>query len=242
MVNSVKKYRIAFTRKNLRIGYPEEMPKLKQKLYYVLPREQALRTNYIKHIIAKSIESPLCRMCGKCGESVQHIVSGCDKLAQKDYKRRYNNVAKKFHWDLCKRHDIVRQDKWHDHIPDSVAENASVKLLFDINIQCDNVIEARRPDIVVIDKKEKVCIIVDIAVPADRRVEEKEPEKVEKYQDLKRETGRMWELESASSTSSVVPPGIDKRIEKLDIPCYIVDMQKTALLGTARILWKILEM
>ena len=38
-------------------------------------------------------------------------------------------------------------------------------------------IEARRPDIVVIDKKEKVCIIVDIAVPADRRVEEKNKKK-----------------------------------------------------------------
>ena len=37
-------------------------------------------------------------------------------------------------------------------------------------------IEVRRPEIVVIDKKERVCIIVDIAVPADRRVEEKERE------------------------------------------------------------------
>ena len=36
-------------------------------------QEQALRTNYIKHHIEKSIDSPLCRMCGKLGESVQHI-------------------------------------------------------------------------------------------------------------------------------------------------------------------------
>ena len=53
-------------------------------------------------------------------------------------------------------------------------------------------IEARRSDIDVIDKKEKVCIIVDTALPADRRVEEKEQEKAEKYQDLKKEIGRMW--------------------------------------------------
>ena len=31
-------------------------------------QEQALRINYIKHHIDKSIDSPLCRMCGKCGE------------------------------------------------------------------------------------------------------------------------------------------------------------------------------
>ena len=52
-------------------------------------------------------------------------------------------------------------------------------------------IEARRPDIIVIDKKERNGLIIDIAVPADVRVEEKEREKVEKYQDLKREIGRL---------------------------------------------------
>ena len=155
-------------------------------------QEQALRTNYLKHNIDKGVDSPLCRMCGKCGESVQHIVSGCEKLAQKEYRRRHDNVAKKIHWDLCKKHETEHQEKWYYHIPSSVVDNDSVKFLWDISIQCDNVIEARRPDIVVIDKKEKVCISVDIAVPADRRVEEKEQEKVEKYQDLKREIGRMW--------------------------------------------------
>ena len=48
-------------------------------------------------------------------------------------------------------------------------------------------IEVRRPDIIVIDKKERKGLIIDIAVPADVRVEKKEREKVEKYQDLKRE-------------------------------------------------------
>ena len=53
---------------------------------------------------------------------------------------------------------------------------------------------ARRPDIVLIDKKEREGIIIDIAVPADVRVGKKEREEVEKYQDLKREIGRLWRL------------------------------------------------
>ena len=81
-------------------------------------QEQALRSNYIKHHNDKSIDSPLCRMCGKCGESVQHIVSGCEKLAQKEYKRRHDNVAKMIHWDLCKKHGLEHQEKWYDHIPE----------------------------------------------------------------------------------------------------------------------------
>ena len=60
-------------------------------------------------------------------------------------------------------------------------ENEGVKVLWDINVQCDNVIEARRRNIILIDKKERKSIIIDIAVPADVRVGEKEREKMEMY-------------------------------------------------------------
>ena len=63
-----------------------------------------------------------------------------------------------------------------------------------MNIQCDHVIEARRPDIVVVNKQERKCTIIDIAVPADKGIAEKENEKVEKYQDLKREIARTWNM------------------------------------------------
>ena len=204
------------TRKNHGIWLSRGDLKVETEAFLYATQEQALRKNYIKHNIDKSIDSPLCRMCGKCAEIVQHIVSGCEILAQKEYKRRHDNIAKKIHWDLCKRHEIEDQEKCYDHIPDSVVENDNVKLLWDINIQCDKVIEARRPDIVVIDKKEKVCIIVDIAVLAERRVEEKEQEKVEKYQDLKREIGRMWGIRKVQVVLILigalrsVPKGFDK--------------------------------
>ena len=60
-------------------------------------QEYAIRTNSIKHHVDKTSESPLSRLCGKKGESVQHLVNGCEKLAQKEYKRRHEDVAKKFH-------------------------------------------------------------------------------------------------------------------------------------------------
>ena len=47
-------------------------------------------------------------------------------------------------------------------------------MFWDINVQCDNVIEETRPDIILIDKEEGKGIIIDIAVPADVRVGEKE--------------------------------------------------------------------
>ena len=45
-----------------------------------------------------------------------------------------------------------------------------------------------KPDVVVMDKKEEKCLIIDIARPFDTKISE---EKLEKYQDLKRELKRI---------------------------------------------------
>ena len=36
----------------------------------------------------------MCRMCGEKSESVGHLVSECSKLAQKEHKRKHDNVAR----------------------------------------------------------------------------------------------------------------------------------------------------
>ena len=56
-------------------------------------QEQALRTNYTKNKIDNTSEKPLCRMCGERGETVQHIICECKKLAQREYKRRHDTVG-----------------------------------------------------------------------------------------------------------------------------------------------------
>ena len=80
---------------------------------------------------------------------------------------------------------------WYEHAPEGAAENEEVKALWNMDVQCDNVMEARTPDIISIDKKERKGIIINIALPADVRVGEKERKKMEKYHDLKREIGRL---------------------------------------------------
>ena len=59
----------------------------------------------------------------KKGESVQHLVNGCEKWAQKEYKRRHENVAKKVHWDLCKENGLEHTEKWYKHVPEGAVEN-----------------------------------------------------------------------------------------------------------------------
>ena len=51
-------------------------------------QEQAITTNYVKHHIDKTSESPLCRLCGKKCESVQHLVHvcGCENWLRKNIR------------------------------------------------------------------------------------------------------------------------------------------------------------
>ena len=71
---------------------------------------------------------------------------------------------------------------------------------------------------------------------------------MEKYQDLKRETGKLWKLKIVEVVSVVIGAirsvlkEFDERIEKLGITNNVGVMQKTALLETERILRKVFEM
>ena len=71
------------------------------------------------------------------------------------------------------------------HNSEYILENETHKLLWDLEIQTDNLISGRRLDLVIITKKKKkkkkgkkkrTCRIVDFAVPADHRVKLKESE------------------------------------------------------------------
>ena len=66
--------------------------------------------------------------------------------------------------------------------------------MWDFSIQTDHVIETQRPDLVVVDKKERSCKIIDFAFPGDCKIEEKEKDKIEKYQDLGRELQKIWNV------------------------------------------------
>ena len=50
------------------------------------------------------------------------------------------------------------------------------------------------PDIIIKNNKEKTSTLIDVAIPADRNVVQKEGEKTLKYKSLCIEIQRMWKL------------------------------------------------
>ena len=126
----------------------------------------------------------------------------------------------------------------------------SHKLLWDFNIQTDHLIPARRPDLIIINKRKRICKIVDFAVPADHRINLKESEKKDKYLDLARELKKkktkLWNMKVTIvpiviGALGTVTKGFLKGLEDLEVSGRVETIQTTALLRTARILRRVLE-
>ena len=68
-----------------------------------------------------------------------------------------------------------------------------MNILWYFSIKIDHVIQAPRPDLVVLDKKEISCTIIDFPVPGDSTIQKKK-DKIEKYEDLGRELEKIWNV------------------------------------------------
>ena len=155
-------------------------------------------------------------------------------------------MARTIHWDLSGKCGLERNERWYDHVPESVLENDDYKLLRDFSVRTDHEIGARRPDLMIIDKRERSCQIIDVAIPEDGRVREKEDEKIKKYQDLAREVRGMLGVRSKVIPVVVealgsIPPRLKDNLKVIDVGISVELIQKCALLGSARILRKVLE-
>ena len=115
--------------------------------------------------------------------------------------------------------------------------------MWDFSIQTDHVIEVQRPDLVVVDKKERSCRIIDLAVPGGSRIVEKEllrkrMNKIEQYQDLGRELQKIWNLKVkiitlVAGSLGAIPKKFGNRLKQIGITAGTAHVQKTVLLGTS---------
>ena len=122
------------------------------------------------------------------------------------------------------------------------------KLLWDFDIHMDHLISARRPDLIIINKKKKkiTCKIIDFAVPVDKRIKLKEWEKKDKYLDLARELKKLWNMQVTIipiviGAFGTVTKGLLKGLEDLEVGGRVETIQTTILLRTARILRRVME-
>ena len=83
----------------------------------IAAQDNAMRMNHIKVRIDKTQQNSKCRLCGDRDETINHIISKCSKLAQREYKARHDWVGKVIHREMCKKFKFDHTNKWYMHNP-----------------------------------------------------------------------------------------------------------------------------
>ena len=148
-------------------------------------QEQAITTNYIRKHIFKTEHCDLCRVCLVEKETIEHIISGCVTLAPTKSLQRGDSVCKYIHALLLERHGFTEKKiGWYEHQPKSVEENEATNILWNFSFQTDHIIPHNKPDIVVVEKRKKEAINIDVAIPNDHNLGRKRLDKLRAYTDL----------------------------------------------------------
>ena len=113
--------------------------------------------------------------------------------------------------------------------------------------QEENACDKRHPyGIIIKNKKDKTCTPIDVAIPADRNVVQKEAEKKLKFKCLCIEIQRMCDLKCTIvpviiGATGIVTRSLRKNLESVPGKQSIDSLQKTAILGTSHIIRKVLQ-
>ena len=125
------------------------------------------------------------------------MATKCEKMLGHDYMRRHNEVVKCIHMLLCKKYKIEDSGKkLRSHSVQQIVANKYVEIRVDTTIKTDVKIKYNKPDIVVIDKKSKEIIIVEIGVTSIDNLQQVESKKLRKYDVLVNELGLIHECKT----------------------------------------------
>ena len=121
----------------------------------------------------------------------------------------------------------------------------NLTIMWDMPVNTDRTITAHRPDIIVKDSVNSTCKLIDMTVPSDKNITLKEIEKKSKYKDLEVEIQRMWQMKTkvipvVVGALGTVKKGMVENIEKVAKSASVIEIQKICMLGSARILRKVL--
>jgi len=209
----------------------------------VAAQDKAISTNYSKKkMLKEEIESKR-RLSKQHEETIEHLTLGCPILAKNVYLMRHVKICTHLHYSMCKALGIETTDKWYTHIPKPVCEDGDVTMLWIQAVHTDRKVTANRSHIRIKNRKGKTCTPIDVTIPADRNVVQKEAKKKLKYNS--RDTTNV-EPEICDSTSNNWShwnsnKKLKKNLGTVPRRHSIDSLQKTAILGTSHIIRKVLQ-
>jgi hypothetical protein len=118
-------------------------------------------------------------------------------------------------------------------------------MLWNQQIQTDRTIPNNKPDIVTRDYEKGTCMLIDVVIPGDRNMIKKKVEKILKCKNLTIEIQRMWNVKTGVipliiGATGTISKSLIKYVSTIPGNHDVRELQKTAILGTAHRLRKVL--
>jgi len=141
----------------------------------------------------------------------------------------------------------IGQKHWYEHVAESVerSQGSKVTILWNQQVQTDRTIPNNKPVIIIRDNEKRTCMLIDVAISGDRNVIKKEIKKMLKHKDLTIEIQRMWNMKTKVvpiiiEMTGTISKSFRKYVSNIPGNHEVKELQKTAILGTAHILRKVL--
>ena len=102
------------------------------------------------------------------------------------------------------------------------------------------------PDILIKDSVNSTCKLIDMSFPSDKNIALKEIEEKSKYKDLELEIQRIWQMKTevipvVVGALGTINKGMVENIKRVSERAHVTETQKISMLGSARILRKVLN-
>jgi transposase len=162
--------------------------------------------------------------------------------------KRHVRVCAQLHFNIRKETRVQLDKKhWYEHVLKSVqtSQGGKVTILWNQQVQTDRTIPNNKPDIIIRDNETGTCMLIDVAISGGRNVIKKEAEKILKYKDLTIEIQRIWNVKTSvipviTGATGTISKSFRKYVSNIPGNHEVRELQKTAILGTAHILRKVL--
>ena len=214
-------------------------------IFAIIEQEINTRALQSKREQAKNKEfDKRCRFCHSKTEDIFHLLCSCSHLSASMYlPLRHDEVGKELYNAVIKHHFptlpyVFPRPIWvHKHI----------EIWWDMHVTTVPQVKNNKPDIVIWNKTEKKCHIVDVCIPLDENVHAQEKTKIDTYTPLSINLNRLYPdytyeiVPIVLGATGLVTDSLTKHLKALlerpkEVNSVTAKLQRKALIGSMRVL------
>ena len=214
-------------------------------------QEQEISTKYLINKRQRDSGVPptvnnRCRLCKSNIEDITHVISSCPMMSSRYYlPMRHDPVAKAVFKSHLKKH--VGEGVQFPNEYEFIEKHGDYEYWWNVPIRTSTKLAHNKPDILIWNKAEKTCAVVEISCPADMNITKKAKEKLDDYVALLRNLQMLYQgykfemVPIIVGALGYVPKELKTNLEKLnfnekEVKSITRKLQTISVSGTVKIM------